>query len=80
MEQNQPGKEPKKNNNQSLNALARYSGMAFQMAATIIVFLFLGKWIDSKVHLKFPMFTAILSILGVFIGVYFVIRDILKQK
>jgi len=80
MEQNQAGKEPKKNSSRSLNALARYSGMAFQMAATIIIFLFLGKWLDAKFPMKFPLFTTVLTILGVFIGMYFVIRDILKQK
>ena len=80
MEQNQPGKEPNENNKRSLNAFARYSGMAFQIAATIIICLFLGKWIDSKFPMKFPVFTTSFTILGVFLGVYFVIRDLLKQK
>jgi ATP synthase protein I len=54
--------------------------MAFQIAATIIIGLFSGKWIDSKIHLKFPVFTVSLTILGVFLGLYFVLRDLLKQK
>lgn len=80
MEQNQPGKEPKENNKRSLNAFARYSGMAFQIAASIVLCLFLGKWIDSKFPMKFPVFTTALTILGVFLGVYFVISDLLKRK
>lgn len=80
MERNQQKKEPKERNRQSLNAIARYSGMAFQIAASVIICLFLGKWLDSKFPMKFPLFTTVLTILGVFLGVYFVIRDLLKQK
>jgi F0F1-type ATP synthase assembly protein I len=80
MDRKQPKKEPKENNRQSLNAIARYSGMAFQIAASIIICLFLGKWLDSKFPLKFPVFTTVLTLFGVFLGVYFVIRDLLKQK
>jgi ATP synthase protein I len=54
--------------------------MAFQIAGSIIICLFLGKWLDSKFTMKFPVFTTVLTILGVFLGVYFVIRDLLKQK
>ncbi len=82
MDRNQPKKEPSGNRRQSLNALARYSGMGFQIAATIILCLLLGKFLDSKVHISanFPVFTTILTILGVFLGVYLVIRDLLKKK
>jgi ATP synthase protein I len=54
--------------------------MAFQIAATIIIGLFTGKWLDTKFPMKFPVFTTSLTILGVFLGIYFVIRDLLKQK
>lgn len=80
MDRNQPKKEPKENRRQSLNALARYSGMGFQIAGTIIICLFAGKWLDGKFPMKFPVFTTSLTILGVFLGVYFVIRDLLKNK
>jgi len=81
MDRNQPPrKDPKESRRQSLNALARYSGMAFQIAAAIIICLFIGKWLDVKFPMKFPVFTTILTILGVFLGVFFVIRDLLKQK
>jgi F0F1-type ATP synthase assembly protein I len=82
MDKKQVKKEPKENRRQSLNALARYSGMAFQIGATVILCLYLGKWLDSKIKLSlnFPLFTTFLTILGVFLGVYFVIRDLLKNK
>lgn len=81
MEQNQlPEKERKENNRRSLNALARYSGMAFEIAASIIIFLYIGKWLDNKFLMKYPLFTVVFTIIGVFAGVYFVIRDLLKHK
>lgn len=80
MDRNQPKKEPKESRRQSLNAMARYSGMGFQIAATVIIGIISGKWLDSKFTMKFPVFTASLSIVGVFLGVYFVIRDLLKHK
>jgi len=80
MDQNQAEKEPKESSKRSLNALARYSGMAFQIAASIIICLFLGKWLDTKFPMKFPLFTTVLTLLGVFLGVYLVVRDLLKQK
>ncbi len=76
-EPKEPSENPKRS---SLNALARYSGMAFQIAATIVVCLFIGKWLDNKIPMSFPVFTTVLTIVGVFLGVYFVIRDLLKQK
>ncbi len=80
MDRNQPKKEAKESRRQSLNALARYSGMGFQIAASIIICLLLGKWLDAKFPMKFPVFTTALTILGVFLGVFFVIRDLLKKK
>jgi ATP synthase protein I len=65
---------------QSLNALARYSGMAFQIAGPIIMGVLVGGWLDKKFPMKFPVFTTSLTILGVFAGVFLVIRDVLKNK
>jgi hypothetical protein len=79
MDKNQPN-EPKENQKQSLNALARYSGMVFQIGIPIVVFLFIGKWLDAKFPMKFPLFTAVLTIVGVFLGMYLVVRELLKQK
>ena len=80
MDKNQPKKEPSENPKQSLNALGRYSGMAFQIAGPIVVGLFAGKWLDAKLSMKFPVFTASLTVIGLFLGVYLIIRELLKQK
>jgi hypothetical protein len=65
-----------KKNNQ--NSYVKYSGIAIQMATIILIGTFGGKWIDSYLTFKFPIFTLILSILSVFFAVYYAIKDIIK--
>ncbi|MCX6278967.1 MAG: AtpZ/AtpI family protein [Bacteroidetes bacterium] len=66
--------EPGKN----LNDYARYSGMAFQMLAIILLGVFAGwkadQWLNSK-----PVFTVILSLISVILAIYFVTRDLLRK-
>jgi F0F1-type ATP synthase assembly protein I len=68
--------DPKK---QGLNNYARYSSMAFQMLAIILLGMFggykLDQWINSK-----PLFTIVLSLLSVVIAIYVVTKDLLKKK
>lgn len=66
--------DPKK----SLNNYTRYSGMAFQMLAIILVGVFGGYKLDEWLHTK-PFLTIILSILAVFLSIYYVTRDLLKK-
>jgi F0F1-type ATP synthase assembly protein I len=79
MDKNQQKKEPNRNR-QSLNAIGRYSGMAFQIAAAVILGVLAGRWLDGKFPMKTPIFTPILTILGVFVGVFLVIKDVLKKN
>jgi ATP synthase protein I len=80
MDSKHPKNESKEDRRPSFNALARYSGMGFQIGGTIIVCLFIGKWLDGRFKPSFPVFTTSLTILGVFIGLYFVFKEILKKK
>jgi F0F1-type ATP synthase assembly protein I len=64
---------------QGLNNYARYSSMAFQMAAIILVGMFGGYKLDSWLNLK-PLFTIVLSVSSVIIAIYLVTRDLLKKK
>jgi F0F1-type ATP synthase assembly protein I len=54
--------------------------MATQMAITI----FLGVWGGMKLDEKFPqqkpLFTLVLSLLGVVVAIYMVIKDFLRKK
>jgi F0F1-type ATP synthase assembly protein I len=58
---------------------ARYSGIAFQMLGIILAGSFGGLKLDQWLNTK-PVFTVALSVLSVFLAIYFVTRDLLKKK
>jgi len=55
---------------------AKYSAMGFQMIAVIGVFTFIGYKIDASANHATKWVTAILSLAGVFISLYIVIRSL----
>jgi F0F1-type ATP synthase assembly protein I len=63
-----------------LSNYARYSGLAFQMVAIILIGVFGGIKLDKWLNLKFPVFTVVLSLLGTGIALYTGIKDFLKIK
>lgn len=68
-----------KNNKQPLKFYARYSNMAFQMAAIIGIFTFGGYHLDKWIN-TLPLFTIILSLGGVAIAIYVSIKDLINKK
>ena len=76
MPHNQAEKGKKKR--QPPNAILRYSGMAAQMAAIILVFVFGGMWLDNDLETAKPLYTAGLTIVGVVFSVYFMIKDLTR--
>jgi F0F1-type ATP synthase assembly protein I len=62
-----------------VNSFARYSSISFQMLATIGVFAFIGYKLDEYNHTKAPIYTAILSLLGVIISLYQVVKQLNKK-
>ena len=61
------------------NAILRYSGMATQMMAIILVGVFSGMWLDKHFHTSIPFFTGGLTILGVIISMVIAVKDLLNQ-
>ena len=70
----------KKKDQSSLNDYARYSSIAFQMIAIILLGVFGGMKLDQLIKIEFPVFTVVLTILSVILSIYFVIRDLIKMK
>lgn len=60
--------------------ILRYSNLAFQMIAVILVGTFLGKWLDSRIQFRFPVFLISGVIISVFGAMYQVIREISKEN
>lgn len=55
----------------------QYSGLGIQLAAVIIIFLFIGKWLDGKFDTGF-LFTLSLTFIGFFGGFYSFYLSIMK--
>lgn len=53
----------------------KYAGMAFQMAAVILLSVLLGKYLDKLFILSFPLFTFIFVIFGTFSSLYLSLKD-----
>ena len=78
MTPNQPDKKSRPTN--SNNAL-KYSGMAFQMLASILLGFWVGMKLDEFLGLKkVPIFTLVLGLHGVVLRIYISIKDFIKKK
>ncbi len=63
----------------TLKSYAKYSSIAVQMLAIILLGVFVGVKIDKWIRWEFPVFTALFSIISVVLAVYYVTRDFLKK-
>ncbi|MDP4188061.1 MAG: AtpZ/AtpI family protein [Bacteroidota bacterium] len=68
-----------KGNKNKLTDYGKYSSIAFQMLVIILLSVFGGFKLDHWLHTT-PVFTVILSIVGVFLAVYFAIKDLINFK
>ena len=62
---------------QTYKEIGPYLGLGTQLAATIILMFFLGRWLDEKLELE-PILTILFSFLGGFVGIYHVIKSTLN--
>jgi len=67
------------NQNKPFSNYAKYSGLAFQMGAVIAVAVWGGVKLDKLMETNKPVFTVILSLLGVFTAIYVAIKDFIKK-
>ena len=71
-------KNQKSLQNKGIKDFARYSGMAFQMIGIILVTVWGGVKLDKLTGWHTPVFTIVLSLLGVFAAIYTSIKDFIK--
>ncbi|MBY0543324.1 MAG: AtpZ/AtpI family protein [Sphingobacteriaceae bacterium] len=73
--------EPEKNNQiKEASNFAKYTGVAFQMLATIGLMAFIGYKIDENRGSKQQIFTAIFGLIGVIVSLVQVVRSLNKDK
>lgn len=58
----------------------RFASMAFQMIATILIFTFLGRYIDTYNIIDFQIFTVVGVLLGLSIALYQGFKSIKQIK
>ena len=62
------------------NTFARYSGMAFQMIAVLLIAAYAGQWLDKHFQNKVPWFTLVLLLIGVMASMYLIIKTVTKNS
>lgn len=58
----------------------KYGGMAFQMGVTIFLFVFAGRKLDNYFETAQPYLTAAMAVLGVFLALFIVIRQLMADQ
>ncbi len=56
----------------------RFTGIAFQMGATIYLGSLIGKWLDGKYPNDIELYTKICTLFAVFGAMYSVIKQVIK--
>ena len=78
--QEEEDKKPIEKRKGLLSSYAQYSAMGFQMFVIIGAFTYAGYKIDENRQAKTPLATAFLSLAGVFLALYIIVRSIRKMK
>lgn len=74
-----PRKTREKNpENSGLSDYAKYTSLGVQMIVIILVTVWGGIKLDKLFGLETPVFTIILSLLGVFTAIYTAVKDFIK--
>ncbi len=71
-------KRPKKKSN--LKNIAMLSGIAFEMGAIIFLAAKSGMWLDERYQTDKRIFTAIVTLIGVAISIWVVLRQLKRIK
>lgn len=73
-------KEPKnlKKHKKKFDQFIRYSSLAFEMVAIMVIGVFAGYKIDGWLNLSFPAFTLGLLVLSAIGSIYYAIKNFLK--
>ncbi|WP_428328487.1 AtpZ/AtpI family protein [Mucilaginibacter sp.] len=64
------------NKDEGVSSIAKFSGIAFQMIAVIGIFTYAGYKIDQAQNNTTKWFTAALSLIGVFVSLYIIIKSL----
>lgn len=69
---------PEEKRKSGIKAVAKYSGLAFQLFAACLAGVFIGRWLDAKMQLERPLWAVFLTILFMVASLYSLYRQLLK--
>jgi F0F1-type ATP synthase assembly protein I len=67
--------EKEKSKKKLPESLIKYSGMSTKIALAILAGVYSGKYLDERWELETPIFTLILSMFGLALALYIIIKD-----
>jgi F0F1-type ATP synthase assembly protein I len=79
MEEQQDQKNLKDLESKGFSSYAKYSGIVIQMGVIIFLTTWGGIKLDKIAGLKTPVFTIVLSLLGVFAAIWIAVKDFIKK-
>lgn len=66
----------KKNKKRQLSTYIKYSSLITQMAVMIVIGAFFGDYFDKKSSSETPIYTITLSLLSIFLALYYVVKKV----
>jgi F0F1-type ATP synthase assembly protein I len=73
-------KKSKKSKKKQLNSYIKYSSLTTQMAVIIAAGTFFGDYLDKKDTSDIPIYTIILSLLSIFLALYYVLKKVINHN
>jgi len=70
----------KKSKKKQLNSYIKYSSLTTQMAVIIAAGTFFGDYLDKKDTSDIPIYTIILSLLSIFLALYYVLKKVINHN
>jgi ATP synthase protein I len=80
MPQTRPPKSPEEKRRSATRAVARYSGMGFQLLAACLIGVFLGRWLDGYFRMERPLFAVFLTVLFMIASLVAIVRQLLREN
>lgn len=80
MPQQQPAKSPQEKRLSAIKATAKYGGMAFQLLGACLAGVFIGRWLDVRLHFERPTWAVFLTIFFMIAALYALYRQLLNDK
>jgi len=74
---NKTGNSDESSLNKSFKDAGPYLGLGLQLAATIVIMILAGSWLDKKFNYS-PWFTVVFGLFGGFAGTYNLIRTVIQ--